>query len=70
MDRKTLKQGARATLNTALDPELALPEGMVGYMSDCRFIESAEWCRDITGQQSAERLWTVSEELSGEKLGW
>ena len=67
---KTLDQGASTTLVAALDPELQLQEGAVGYMSDCDFVEPAEFCRGVRGQQSAERLWTVSEELVGQQFRW
>ncbi|KAG8528691.1 uncharacterized protein KY384_006378 [Bacidia gigantensis] len=61
--RKTLEQGASTTLVAALDPGLELMEGEVGYLSDCRFAEPAEWCRGEKGIENAERLWKISEEL-------
>ena len=48
--RKTSERGVSTTLDAALDPELALQEAVVGYISDCGFIEPAEWFMEMKGQ--------------------
>jgi NAD(P)-dependent dehydrogenase (short-subunit alcohol dehydrogenase family) len=64
---KTLGQGAATTLVAALDPNLApaTKDGKGIYMEDCQVAETASWATDPV---AAQRLWTVSEELVGEKF--
>ncbi|KAL8710445.1 MAG: hypothetical protein Q9225_007286 [Loekoesia sp. 1 TL-2023] len=66
--RKTLEQGASTTLVAALDPELIVPEGGSGYMSDCQFVEPAEWCSGKRAGTDAEELWRISEAMVGESF--
>jgi NAD(P)-dependent dehydrogenase (short-subunit alcohol dehydrogenase family) len=64
---KTLGQGAATTLVAALDPKLvpANKDGKGVYMGDCQVAETASWATDPV---AAEKLWTASEELVGEKF--
>jgi len=64
---KTLAAGAATTLVAALDPKLP-PAGKDGkgvYMEDCQIVETKSWATD---PGAAEKLWSVSEELVGEKF--
>ena len=61
---KTPEQGAQTTLYCALAPELATLSGR--YYADCKEVRpSARARRD----EDAARLWQISEELVGMKLG-
>lgn len=64
---KTLEQGAATTLVAALDPDLrpASKDGKGVYMEDCQISDTARWA---TNPAAAEKLWTLSEELVGEKF--
>lgn len=64
---KTLEQGAATTLVAALDPDLrpASKDGKGVFMDNCQIGDTASWATDPA---VAERLWTVSEELVGEKF--
>jgi NAD(P)-dependent dehydrogenase (short-subunit alcohol dehydrogenase family) len=64
---KSLAQGAATTLVAALDPELgpANKDGKGIYMEDCHVAEISHWATDPV---AAEKLWTASEELVGEKF--
>jgi NAD(P)-dependent dehydrogenase (short-subunit alcohol dehydrogenase family) len=60
---KSLTQGASTTLTAALSPELVGKEG--SYLANCQVEETEEWAR---GQDKADKLWKLSEELVGEKI--
>ncbi|KAF2834778.1 NAD(P)-binding protein [Patellaria atrata CBS 101060] len=60
---KTLDQGAATTLVAAFDPALNTPEGI--YLSDCQYAEPVSHASDPV---LADRLWALSEELTGQKL--
>jgi NAD(P)-dependent dehydrogenase (short-subunit alcohol dehydrogenase family) len=64
---KTLEQGAATTLVAALDPKLAPAnkDGKGVYMEDCQIAETVSWATDPV---AAEKLWTASEELVGERF--
>jgi NAD(P)-dependent dehydrogenase (short-subunit alcohol dehydrogenase family) len=64
---KTLEQGAATTLVAALDPDLrpASKDGKGVYMEDCQVSDTASWATDPA---ATEKLWTLSEELVGEKF--
>ncbi|RKU46839.1 hypothetical protein DL546_008063 [Coniochaeta pulveracea] len=62
-EQKTMTQGAAAVLVPALDPEL---KGVSGaYFEDCQVAKAAEYSQD---REAARKLWTLSEELVGEKF--
>jgi NAD(P)-dependent dehydrogenase (short-subunit alcohol dehydrogenase family) len=62
--RKTLEQGAATTVWAAVAPELETQGGT--YLADCGVTdEHAPWARD---PDSAQRLWTLSESLVGERF--
>jgi len=54
-------------LVAALDPQLPPPGGNGDgvYLSDCEIVEPAPWAKDPA---MAEKLWTMSEELVGERF--
>ncbi|CZR68061.1 related to short-chain dehydrogenase [Phialocephala subalpina] len=60
---KTGDQGAAGTLVAAFDPALNKSNGV--YMADCQYAEAAPFALDL---KIAERLWSLSEELVGEKF--
>ncbi|KNG88444.1 short-chain dehydrogenase [Aspergillus nomiae NRRL 13137] len=60
---KSLEQGISTTLVAALSPELTDASG--AYMEDCQVCEAREYARDPV---LADRLWSLSEELSGESF--
>ncbi|KAE8441056.1 hypothetical protein EG329_005918 [Mollisiaceae sp. DMI_Dod_QoI] len=60
---KTGDQGAAGTLVAAFDPALNEPNGV--YMADCQYAEAAPFAID---PKMAEKLWSLSEELVGEKF--
>lgn len=63
---KTLQQGCGTTLRAALDPNL-VKEGV--YMNDTLLTTDPKWVKAwATNPDFAERLWTMSEELVGEKF--
>lgn len=66
---KTLQQGCATTLRAALDPDLDPAEGV--FLHDCQVTTDitvvAPWALD---EQGAEKLWTLSEELVGERFEW
>jgi flagellum-specific peptidoglycan hydrolase FlgJ len=64
---KSLGQGAATSLVAALDPKLApaSKDGDGVYLQDCHIAETARWATDPV---AAEKLWSVSEELVGEKF--
>ncbi|KAJ9137479.1 Short-chain dehydrogenase/reductase family oxidoreductase [Pleurostoma richardsiae] len=57
---KTPDVGASTTLVAALDPALDKSDGL--YMSDCQIAECSDYASD---PRLAERLWHLSEELTG-----
>jgi NAD(P)-dependent dehydrogenase (short-subunit alcohol dehydrogenase family) len=65
---KTLGQGAATSLVAALDPDLrpASKDGKGVFLADCQISDVESWATDPA---AAEKLWTVSEELVGEKFG-
>ncbi|KAF8848988.1 NAD(P)-binding protein [Acephala macrosclerotiorum] len=60
---KTGDQGAAGTIVAAFDPALNQANGV--YMADCQYVEAAP---SATDSKMAERLWSLSEELVGEKF--
>ena len=67
----SLEQGASTSLVAALDPGLEnVKEVEKVYMANCGFEEPSAWCVGGRGQSEAERLWSVSEGLVGEKFAW
>lgn len=67
---KSLQQGCATTLRAALDPGLGI-EGSSVYLADCQIAEPGmavmEWALDLG---NARRLWSLSEEMVGEKFGY
>ncbi|KAI1092709.1 NAD(P)-binding protein [Rostrohypoxylon terebratum] len=63
----TLQQGCATTLRAALDPDLVKQEGV--YLQDCDLTTDTKWIKEwATDPELAEKLWTLSEELVGEKF--
>ncbi|KAI0889112.1 NAD(P)-binding protein [Annulohypoxylon maeteangense] len=63
----TLQQGCATTLRAALDLGLVKREGV--YLQNCDLTTDAKWVREwATDPELAEKLWTLSEELVGEKF--
>jgi len=70
---KTLEQGAATTVWAATAPEL---EGRGGlYLEDCHIAEPIDEASTVDGvmgyaldEEAAERLWTLSEEIVGERF--
>ncbi|KAI1077888.1 hypothetical protein F5B20DRAFT_549649, partial [Whalleya microplaca] len=60
---KNPDEGASTTLVAALDPALNVCGGL--YLADCQFFPCADFAKDPS---IAERLWSLSEELVGEKF--
>ncbi|TPX13605.1 uncharacterized protein E0L32_006076 [Thyridium curvatum] len=60
---KTTSQGVSTTLAAALRPDIEGDSG--AYMSDCQPEATFEWA---TKEEYVEKLWTVSEELVGQKF--
>ncbi|KAI8957307.1 NAD(P)-binding protein [Daldinia sp. FL1419] len=60
---KNCDQGASTTLVAALDPALNARGGL--YLSDCQFFPCADFAKD---PNIAQRLWSLSEDLVGEKF--
>ncbi|KAH6845838.1 hypothetical protein B0I37DRAFT_193064 [Chaetomium sp. MPI-CAGE-AT-0009] len=60
---KTPDEGSSTTLVAALDPALNEINGL--YLSDCQFTKPAPHASDPV---AADRLWSLSEELVGEKF--
>ncbi|KAK6205768.1 hypothetical protein LQW54_008252 [Pestalotiopsis sp. IQ-011] len=63
--RRTLTQGAATTLVAALNPEI--PEKSPAYLANCQIREA--W-QHATGYDKADRLWSLSEEIIGEKFAY
>jgi NAD(P)-dependent dehydrogenase (short-subunit alcohol dehydrogenase family) len=62
--RKSTEQGAATTVWAATDPDLDRQGGT--YLADCQVTDQhAPWARD---RASASRLWTLSEDLVGERF--
>ena len=62
--RKSLEQGAATTVWAATDAGLDDQGGT--YLADCQVTDQhAPWARD---RESAQRLWTLSENLVGEAV--
>lgn len=63
---KSVRKGCGTTLRAALDPNL-VKEGV--YMNDTLLTTDPKWVKAwATNPDFAERLWTMSEELVGEKF--
>ncbi|KAI5919201.1 hypothetical protein F4810DRAFT_519266 [Camillea tinctor] len=60
---KNSDEGSSTSLVAALDPALNEPRGL--YMADCQFFPCADHAMDA---KTAERLWSLSEYLIGEKF--
>jgi NAD(P)-dependent dehydrogenase (short-subunit alcohol dehydrogenase family) len=65
---KTQSQGSATTLVAALDP--AIEERSGAYLVDCKVDHEDPWAEYAKGQENAERLWGLSEELVGEKFAY
>ncbi|KAI4595536.1 hypothetical protein KJ359_006882 [Pestalotiopsis sp. 9143b] len=63
--RRTLTQGAATTIVAALSPEV--PEKSPAYLANCQIKEAWE---HATGYDKADRLWSLSEEIIGEKFAY
>lgn len=62
---KTTQQGASTTMVAACDPKLTLPEsdGKGQYLNDCQIAPAPGWAVD---KAAAGKLWSMSEELTGQ----
>jgi NAD(P)-dependent dehydrogenase (short-subunit alcohol dehydrogenase family) len=60
---KSLSQGAASILSAALDPGFVEKSG--AYIADCQVEEAFAYSQD---QESAKKLWALSEELVGQKF--
>jgi len=65
--RKTIEQGCATTLVAALDPSIADQSG--AYLEDGN-VSQKVLPDHITDAEEAERLWTLSEDLVGERFDW
>jgi hypothetical protein len=65
--QKTLQQGCATTLVAALDPEIEGQNGSYLVNGDVANFPPPEWAMSVVNQ---ERLWRLSEELTGEKFVW
>ena len=59
--RKSIQQGCSTTLVAALDPSINSGD----YLEDCNVAEPAAHTMD---EQTAEKLWALSEKLVGQKF--
>lgn len=66
MPSKTHSQGCATTLVAALDPNIENRSG--AYLCDCKVNHDDVWAEHAKGADLASRLWTLSEELTGEKF--
>ena len=57
---KSIDQGASTTMVAAFDPKLGPEDGI--FLSDCQLISPVAWAVD---EKSAERLWQLSQDLTG-----
>ncbi|KAK6517491.1 hypothetical protein TWF281_004143 [Arthrobotrys megalospora] len=65
---KSIDQGTSTSLVAALDPKLNDWEKSVGYyLADCQFSTPKPWAVD---EESAKKLWTLSEQIVGEKFDY
>ncbi|ETN41161.1 uncharacterized protein HMPREF1541_03096 [Cyphellophora europaea CBS 101466] len=62
-DPKPMTQGTSTALVAALDPRLADQSG--SYLEDCAVVPAREYA---TSLQNAQRLWTLSEQLVGQRF--
>ena len=62
---KSIQAGAATTVWAATAPELSDNGGV--YLADCQISAAEEWATD---RQSAARLWTMSEDLVGQRFDW
>ena len=60
---KSIDQGASTTLVAAFDPKLNPGDGV--FLSDCQMFKPADWALD---SNSAEKLWKLSEQLTGQEF--
>ncbi|KAI9876064.1 MAG: hypothetical protein M1830_007425 [Pleopsidium flavum] len=65
MPMKSKAQGASTPLVAALDPKLAGSSGV--YLDDCQIADVAPWAKDA---DKAQKLWTLTEELTGKPFSW
>jgi NAD(P)-dependent dehydrogenase (short-subunit alcohol dehydrogenase family) len=63
---KTAEQGVATTLIAAFDPRITGQNG--GYLIDCQLVKEADVAEHARGEMMVDRLWELSEELSGEKF--
>ncbi|KIW70761.1 hypothetical protein PV04_03002 [Phialophora macrospora] len=63
---KTVEQGVATTLVAAFDPSIAEHSG--GYLRDCHIVDDAAVADYAKDEAMVDRLWTLSEELGGEKF--
>jgi NAD(P)-dependent dehydrogenase (short-subunit alcohol dehydrogenase family) len=66
---KTQGGGGSTTIVAACDPKLSLPadDGSGYYLSDCQIAKAPGYATD---REDAEKLWEISEGLTGEKFAW
>ncbi|KAL1610588.1 hypothetical protein SLS60_002258 [Paraconiothyrium brasiliense] len=62
---KTLEQGSATTIAAALDPELDGASG--AFLDDCHTAEALVYA---SSEENAEKLWTLSEKIVGEKFSY
>jgi hypothetical protein len=65
--QKTLQQGCATTLVAALDPEIERQNGAYLVNGDVAEFAPPEWATSVVDQ---ERLWRLSEELTGKRFEW
>jgi len=57
---KSIDQGASTTMVAAFDPKCKPEDGM--FLSDCQLVSPSAWAMD---ERSAQRLWLLSQDLTG-----
>lgn len=62
---KTTQQGASTSMVAACDPKLSLPDsdGKGQFLNDCQIAPAPGWAVD---KEAADKLWRMSEELTGQ----
>lgn len=60
---KNIDQGVATTIRAAIDPEIVGDSG--SYMADCQVVDVSEYAKD---ESLVEKLWEISEKLTGEKF--
>lgn len=63
---KDVQQGVATVLVAALDPRVEEHNG--AYLRDCKVVDAADVAEYARNDDMVEKLWSLSEELSGEKF--